>query len=161
MKVQGHEQGTIEEVTAMMDAAVERGVYVAADAYPYLAGQTSLAALIIPGWAQEGGREATRARFASPDLRTRIVEEADAGRVATVLAANTELYVSSSLPAFLDGHLHKLSHSRLIYASKRILGKDFQLCVMRKETACIVATHAHSGLSKVIGAKAKEFSTFG
>ena len=78
MKVQGHEQGTIEAVTAMMDAAVERGVYVAADAYPYLAGQTSLAALIIPGWAQEGGLEASRARFAAPDLRSRIVEEADA-----------------------------------------------------------------------------------
>ncbi|MGB1657203.1 MAG: hypothetical protein ACPHO4_07605, partial [Longimicrobiales bacterium] len=58
MKVQGREQGSIDAVTAMMDAATERGVYTAADAYPYLAGQTSLAALIIPGWAQEGGSDA-------------------------------------------------------------------------------------------------------
>lgn len=77
MKVQGHEQGTIGEVTAMMDDAAARGVYTAADAYPYLAGQTSLAALIIPGWAQEGGPEAARARFSDPALRARIVEEAD------------------------------------------------------------------------------------
>lgn len=77
MKVQGREQGTVEDVLAMMDAATDRGVYTAADAYPYLAGQTSLAALIIPGWAQEGGREAMRARFADPALRARIIAEAD------------------------------------------------------------------------------------
>lgn len=82
MKVQGHEQGSIDEVTAMMDAATEHGVYTAADAYPYLAGQTSLAALIIPGWAQEGGSDAARARFADPGLRARIVAEADEALLA-------------------------------------------------------------------------------
>lgn len=82
MKVQGREQGSIDAVTAMMDAATERGVYTAADAYPYLAGQTSLAALIIPGWAQEGGSDAARARFADPGLRTRIVAEADEALLA-------------------------------------------------------------------------------
>jgi len=82
MKVQGHEQGSIDEVTAMMDAAAARGVYTAADAYPYLAGQTSLAALIIPGWAQEGGADATRARFEDPALRARIVMEADEALLA-------------------------------------------------------------------------------
>ncbi|MGB1779316.1 MAG: N-acyl-D-amino-acid deacylase family protein, partial [Longimicrobiales bacterium] len=82
MKVQGREQGSIDAVTAMMDAATERGVYTAADAYPYLAGQTSLAALIIPGWAQEGGSDAARARFADPGLRARIVAEADEALLA-------------------------------------------------------------------------------
>ena len=82
MKVQGHEQGSIDEVTAMMDAATERGVYTAADAYPYLAGQTSLAALIIPGWAQEGGPDAARARFSDPGLRARIVAEANEALIA-------------------------------------------------------------------------------
>ena len=82
MKVQGREQGSIDAVTAMMDAATERGAYTAADAYPYLAGQTSLAALIIPGWAQEGGSDAARARFADPGLRARIVAEADEALLA-------------------------------------------------------------------------------
>jgi N-acyl-D-amino-acid deacylase len=77
MKIQGREQGTAGEVLAMMRAAAERGVYTAADAYPYLAGQTSLAALIIPGWAQGGGRERLLARFGDSELRARIVTEAN------------------------------------------------------------------------------------
>ena len=77
MKIQGHEQGTVENVLAMMDAATGRGAHTAADVYPYLAGQTSLAALIIPGWAQEGGRDAMRARFKSGPQRARIIAEAD------------------------------------------------------------------------------------
>jgi N-acyl-D-amino-acid deacylase len=77
MKIQGREQGTSEAVLAMIDDAARRGVYTAADAYPYLAGQTSLAALIIPGWAQEGGWEAMMQRIADGRQRARIVEEAD------------------------------------------------------------------------------------
>ena len=60
-----------------MRDATARGTYTAADAYPYLAGQTGLAALIIPGWAQDGGRDAMLKRFADPALRARIVKEAE------------------------------------------------------------------------------------
>ena len=77
MKVQGREQGSIDDVLTMMDEATDRGAYTAADAYPYLAGQTSLAALIIPGWAQEGGTDAMLSRFVDPEQRARIVAEAD------------------------------------------------------------------------------------
>ncbi|MDA0329411.1 MAG: amidohydrolase family protein [Gemmatimonadetes bacterium] len=77
MKVQGHEQGQAPQVLEMMTRASERGVLVAADAYPYLAGQTSLAALIIPGWAQAGGRDAMLTRFRDRTLRARIIAEAD------------------------------------------------------------------------------------
>lgn len=77
MKIQGSEQGSADAVLGMMEDATSRGVYTAADAYPYLAGQTSLAALIIPGWAQEGGRDAMLARFSDPAQRRRIVAEAD------------------------------------------------------------------------------------
>jgi hypothetical protein len=82
MKIQGHEQGTHEAVLGMMDESGANGVYVAADAYPYLAGATSLAALIIPGWAQEGGIDAMRARFGDPAQRARIVAEADEAMTA-------------------------------------------------------------------------------
>jgi len=78
MKVQGHEQGSADQILAKMQEATARGAYTAADAYPYLAGQTGLAALIIPGWAQDGGRDAMLKRFADPDLRARIVREAEA-----------------------------------------------------------------------------------
>ncbi len=77
MKVQGHEQGSADLILAKMREATARGTLAAADAYPYLAGQTGLVALIIPGWAQDGGRDAMLKRFADPALRDRIVREAE------------------------------------------------------------------------------------
>jgi N-acyl-D-aspartate/D-glutamate deacylase len=77
MKIQGREQGRAAEVIGLMDAADARGHYTAADAYPYLAGQTSLEALIIPAWAQDGGRAAMLKRLADPSLRPKIVKEAE------------------------------------------------------------------------------------
>jgi N-acyl-D-amino-acid deacylase len=77
MKIQGREQGRAAEVLASMRAAGARSHYTAADAYPYLAGQTSLDALIIPAWAQEGGRAEMLKRFADPQVRSRIVAEAE------------------------------------------------------------------------------------
>ncbi len=77
MKAQGREQGTATALLKMMDEASAKGTYVAADVYPYLAGQSGLAALIIPGWALDGGREAMLTRFANPQDRARIVKEAE------------------------------------------------------------------------------------
>jgi N-acyl-D-aspartate/D-glutamate deacylase len=73
MKAQGREKGQAPAILKMM----RQGRYTAADAYPYLAGQSGLGALIIPGWAQEGGREAMLQRFADPGARAKIVNEAD------------------------------------------------------------------------------------
>ena len=84
MKLQGKEQGKADSALAMMRAASARGVYTAADVYPYLAGQTALAALFIPGWAQEGGREALVQRLRDPSVRTRIIRETEEGLVARV-----------------------------------------------------------------------------
>ncbi len=77
MKAQGRERGTSPAVVAMMDSAAKAGQPVAADIYPYLAGQTSLAALIIPGWAQDGGVAKMRERFRDPALRARIIAESN------------------------------------------------------------------------------------
>jgi N-acyl-D-aspartate/D-glutamate deacylase len=82
MKVQGREQGTAGPVLASMVETTKRGQYTAADAYPYLAGQSGLGALIIPGWAQEGGREAMVKRFADPATRARIIKEAEEAMAA-------------------------------------------------------------------------------
>jgi N-acyl-D-aspartate/D-glutamate deacylase len=75
MKVQGHEQGSAKLILDRMRRAVTRGQVVAADAYPYLAGQTGLGALLVPAWAQDGGPQAMRARFADASERARIVAE--------------------------------------------------------------------------------------
>ena len=65
-----------------MTAATKAGHYTAADAYPYLAGQTALAALLVPAWAQDGGLDSFRAQLADPAQRARIVADID-----TALAA--------------------------------------------------------------------------
>ena len=70
------EQKTAPALLKMMEAATKRGAYSAADVYPYLAGQSGLAALIIPAWALDGGRDAMLARFKEPGMRAKIVAEA-------------------------------------------------------------------------------------
>lgn len=81
MKVQGWEQGRADEILGRMAGAGDAGGGLVggapADVYPYLAGATGLHSLIIPAWAQAGGREAMLARFARPELRPKIREEAD------------------------------------------------------------------------------------
>ena len=82
MKVTGREQGTAGEVLASLAQATKRGHYTAADAYPYLAGQSGLGSLIIPGWAQDGGRPEMLKRFADPKLRAQIIEESERAMTA-------------------------------------------------------------------------------
>jgi N-acyl-D-aspartate/D-glutamate deacylase len=75
MKSQGLEQGNAGGLLAMMHEATRRGRYTAADAYPYLAGQTGLGALMVPAWAQDGGRDRMLERFKDPQQRARIATE--------------------------------------------------------------------------------------
>jgi len=78
MKVQGWEQGKAGEILeAMRVAATSNPEGAVADLYPYLAGATGLAALIIPSWAQAGGRDAMLQRFQDSNLRARIITEAE------------------------------------------------------------------------------------
>ena len=75
MKSQGLEQGNAGGLLAMMQDATGRGRYTAADAYPYLAGQTGLGALMVPAWAQDGGRDRMLERFKDPQQRARIATQ--------------------------------------------------------------------------------------
>ncbi len=82
MKAQGREQGMAGEMLASMAHATARGYYTAADAYPYLAGQSGLGALIVPGWAQDGGRPEMLKRFADPKMRAQIIRESEQAMTA-------------------------------------------------------------------------------
>ena len=82
MKAQGREQGTAGAILASMAQATRRGHYTAADAYPYLAGQSGLGSLIIPGWAQEGGRDGDAEAIRGSRMRARIVKEAEEAMAA-------------------------------------------------------------------------------
>jgi N-acyl-D-amino-acid deacylase len=77
MKVQGRERGSVATTLAAMRRATAAGHYTAADVYPYLAGQTALGALLIPAWAQDGGRPEMLKRFADPQQRAKIAVETE------------------------------------------------------------------------------------
>ncbi|GLO66706.1 amidohydrolase family protein [Oceanobacillus kimchii] len=66
--------GKSEEMMQLINDANERGIYTAADIYPYLRSQTGLTA-IVPPWVEEGGRSAMLERFRDPELRDGIAEE--------------------------------------------------------------------------------------
>jgi N-acyl-D-amino-acid deacylase len=76
MKVTGAERGSAGAILRALRPPAFAG-HAAADAYPYLAGQTQLGALIVPAWAQDGGRPAMVERFKNPEMRQRIAREAE------------------------------------------------------------------------------------
>ena len=67
-------EGRVAELIAMIDQARAGGLEVTMDAYPYLAGQTYLHAL-LPGWAHEGGTEVTLGHLQSSETRARLRHE--------------------------------------------------------------------------------------
>ena len=88
MKSTGRERGAAARALALFDAPERRGRYATADVYPYLAGMTGLGALILPPWAQDGGRDALLKRLADASLRERIVREAEQTLVDRFGSAN-------------------------------------------------------------------------
>jgi len=81
--------GHMDEVKALIEGARARGVDVTACQYPYTAGGTGLPAT-LPGWAQEGGREAMLARLAKPDERAKMRRDIEANtEVENLLAGAT------------------------------------------------------------------------
>jgi N-acyl-D-amino-acid deacylase len=59
---------------SLIDQAQAEGLDVTTDMYPYLAGGTSLVA-VLPEWAQEGGKEAILQRLADPATRQKMADD--------------------------------------------------------------------------------------
>jgi N-acyl-D-amino-acid deacylase len=66
--------GSIETLRQVDDARA-RGVDATIDQYPYTASATSIAAALLPAWAQEGGRESTLQRLKDPATRAKVKAE--------------------------------------------------------------------------------------
>lgn len=66
--------GSSEETLRLVDEAIERGVDVSIDQYPYTASSTNLQ-ILFPGWSLDGGREALLARAADPEQRARLRQD--------------------------------------------------------------------------------------
>ena len=65
--------GLAKNTLKLVDEAINRGVNVSIDQYPYTASQTSIRAL-IPQWAQEGGRKELLKRIDDPETRKLLIE---------------------------------------------------------------------------------------
>jgi N-acyl-D-amino-acid deacylase len=62
----------------LIDRALEMGMDISADQYPYLAGNTNLSA-ILPEWVHNEGGQVLVERLGDPEMRTRIREEMQKG----------------------------------------------------------------------------------
>ena len=65
--------GRAAESLALVDAAIERGVDVSSDQYPYAASSTGLTA-VFPRWSLDGGNKALNARLDDPEQRAKVKE---------------------------------------------------------------------------------------
>lgn len=63
--------GSSEDSLRMVDEAIDRGVDVSIDQYPYTASSTNLG-ILFPGWALSGGRQELLERMENPELRQRL-----------------------------------------------------------------------------------------
>ena len=68
-------QGTAPAIIAKVDRARAEGLSVTANQYPWEASGTSLAAALVPLWAQDGGRDALLKRLADRTLAARLRAE--------------------------------------------------------------------------------------
>lgn len=71
--------GLVNDAIQAIDAAAGRGLDVAFDIYPYLAGSTSLSQK-VPVWAMDGGMARFRTRIVDPSARAAVVREMAAER---------------------------------------------------------------------------------
>ena len=67
----------IDAVLEKMQAAVDAGLLLGSDRYPYCAAGTDLD-VVLPDWAQEGAARAECERLSDPETRARIVREINA-----------------------------------------------------------------------------------
>lgn len=84
---------SMAELIKIVEAARAAGQKVTSDQYPWSASNTSLSALVIPRWAQDGGRPAMLKRFDNPadaaKIRTQALEFLkDRGGAQNVLINN-------------------------------------------------------------------------
>ena len=77
-KATGFMRGKILEAVRIIEEARGRGLDIAANQYPYVAGSTGLSAS-IPSWAHEGGRPKLVERLKDPQARERIKAEMKTG----------------------------------------------------------------------------------
>ena len=106
-----------------------------------------------------GGCEASDGnaiRAAADVVEVHLLAEGDAGRVATMLAANAHLQRGLRGPALIGGDTHHGADPFDVDADERVFGQHPLVHVIRQEAPGIVARQTEDGLRQVIGAEAEE-----
>ncbi len=70
-----HYNGPADLLLPLIDQGRARGLDLTFDSYPYLAGNTILGMIALPGWVQAGGIDPTLERLADPAIRARLRNE--------------------------------------------------------------------------------------
>ncbi|MDQ0077987.1 N-acyl-D-amino-acid deacylase family protein [Arthrobacter oryzae] len=102
-------KGRAGELLDLIDAALDSGVDITLDTYPYLPGATTLSA-ILPSWASSGGTAATLERLADPETRAKIRESVEiygSDGCHGVVAEWDTLEISGVQNPALAGHVGK------------------------------------------------------
>lgn len=110
-KAAGRENwGLAKPALDLIDQANAEGLRMTADMYPYLAGGTSLVA-ILPEWAQEGGLEAIAQRLTDKSTRVRMTESMQTEGFFKVAEWDKVLIPSSSNPAYQGKYISELAEA--------------------------------------------------
>lgn len=95
----------------MIEQAREEGIDVTADQYPYTASGSSLAASLLPVWAQAGKTEEVLARLADVALRPRLLEEMTEN-LKRRGGSDSLLFTSSDAPELLGKRLSEVAKEK-------------------------------------------------
>lgn len=109
-------QGRAKDMLALVDAAVERGVDITLDQYPYPAGSTGLT-VQFPRWSRDGGNDQLAERLKDPEMRARI-HEALVYQLTHVRGRNDPANVQLALCNF-DHSLNGLNLAQLLRQQER------------------------------------------
>lgn len=153
--------GRAAELTALLDRALADGVDVSLDTYPYLAGCTTLAAL-LPSWAAAGGPEATLARLRDADAAAHIrhaldVEGSDGSHGVPMDWSTIEVsgVGDPALAEWVGRRLPDFDAARRLLLDDRLATTILQHVGHEENVRAIMAHAAHTGGSDGIlhGAK--------
>src|SRR5499426_1717402 len=103
--------GQSDTVIALMKKARAAGVDITASQYPYTASGSSVGASLLPRWAESGGGDSLRKRFADAPTRARIVKEME-DNLRRRGGANTLLMTSTRDASILGKRLDEIAKTR-------------------------------------------------
>ncbi len=100
--------GKSEEVIELIENAQAKGVNIFASQYPYVASQTSLRAMLLPQWAQSGGKEAALQRLNAYDTDEKL--QNDISKNLAIRGGDSRIVISRAKNTSLVGKtLHEIA----------------------------------------------------